>query len=132
MKRKEHYCDRLSGLRLVMGTDDDQPIVAEICTGFTSGGRLAITIDCYDYEDRCADSSAIILVHPDDSRTMARRNGVAHSSIPDFIADCLSEWREIVNANFREARDCFKEITECLLDEGCRFRIERTPGRCIV
>ena len=35
----------------------------------------------------------------------------------------MAEWRELVNPDFRQVRACFKEITECLLDEGCRLKI---------
>lgn len=40
----------------------------------------------------------------------------------------MEEGGASISPTFRHVKDCFKEITECLLDEGCRFSIERTFG----
>lgn len=41
----------------------------------------------------------------------------------------MEDWDAIINPTFTDVRNCFKEITECLIDEGCRFKIERTYGK---
>ena len=40
----------------------------------------------------------------------------------------MSDWDEIVNPTIRQVYECFKEVTECILDEGCRFKIKRRYG----
>ena len=113
---------------MVMWTDVDQPIIMEIKTGFTVRDELAVCIDLQDYDDPRYNCSTMAVVNEDDARVMARRHKVDYWDLPLFIAECMSEWREIVNSDFKQAVDCFKEITECLLDEGCRFKIVRTYG----
>lgn len=111
-----------------MCTDDDQPIIMFVSTGFTVRDELAVSINMLDYDDPRYNCSTAAIVNEDDARAMARRHGVKYSDLPLFIAQCMIEWHEIVNSDFKQASDCFKEITECLLDEGCRFRIVRTYG----
>lgn len=113
----------------IMSSDEDQPIVMDIYVGFTWREELAITVDCHNYEDHRYDCSTSAIVNEQDARAMARRHKIKYPQLPRFIADCMAEWREIINPDFRQIADCFKEITECLLDEGCRFRITRTHGK---
>ncbi len=40
----------------------------------------------------------------------------------------MAEWREIRDPWRDDVQACFKEVTECLLAEGCHFRIRRTTG----
>lgn len=112
----------------VMGSDDDQPIVQEIHAGFDSRENLIITLDNIDYEDPRYDCSTWVVVDKDEARALAARLKVKYRRLPLFIAESMEEWDEIVNATFSQVKACFKEITECLLDDGCRFRIERTYG----
>lgn len=118
----------LAESRHIMSSDEDQPAVMDLNVGFTYRGQLAVTLDYFDYDRGGHLHSMSAIVATDTARRMARRNGVAFDALPAFIADCMSEWGEVVNADFRCVTACFKEITECLLDEGCRFRIARTPG----
>ncbi len=112
-----------------MCSDDDQPIVMSIVAGFNSRDELTVTVDFHDYEvsGNCCSTAAV--VNSDDARAMARRHKVAFYYLPLFIAECMEGWHSIVNSDFNQVRDCFKEITECLLDEGCRLRIVRTYGQ---
>ena len=100
----------------IMSSDEDQPIVMDIYVGFTWREELAITVDCHNYEDHRYDCSTSAIVNEQDARAMARRHKVKYPQLPRFIADCMAEWREIINP-------------ECLPDEGCRFRITRTHGK---
>lgn len=124
----KHISDKFYFCSYVMSSDDDQPMVMEICAGITSRNELAVSVDFHDYEERSYNCSTAAVVDVDDARRMARRHGVKFEGLPRFISDCMGEWRELVNPTFRQVEGCFKEITECLLDEGCRFRIVRTYG----
>ena len=59
---------------------------------------------------------------------MARRHIIDFAELPRFIADCMARWRRSPNMGRGQVLRCFKEITENLLDERCRFRIVRTTG----
>lgn len=113
----------------IMNSDDDQPIIMEIIAGFNLSGQLVICVDLYDYEEPEYNCSTAVVVNLEDSRKMARHHRVKHNQLPKFIGECMEEWGEIINPTFTQVRDCFKEITECLLNEGCRFKIKRTYGK---
>ncbi len=112
----------------IMSSNEDQPIVMDIYVGFNISAQLAVCVDLHDYDEPEYNCSTAA-VNLDDSHLMARHHRVKHSRLPIFIAECMEEWCEVINPNFNQVRDCFKEITECLLDEGCRFKIVRTYGR---
>lgn len=111
-----------------MNSDDDQPIIMEIIVGFNRTGQLVVCVDFYDYDEPEYNCSTAAIVNLEDSQKMARHHRVKHHKLPEFIGDCMEEWGDIINPTFTQVRDCFKEITECLLDEGCRFKIIRTYG----
>ena len=125
----KHISNSFTAWSHVMSSDDDQPIVMDIYAGLTTKGELAVSVDLYDYGEPCYNCSTAAIVNPEDARRMAKRNKVKFEDLPLFITECMEEWREIINPDFRQTVDCFKEITECLLDERCRFRIERTYGK---
>lgn len=124
----KHISDTLYRVGHIMSSDEDQPIVMDLLVGFNFSDELVIVIDFFDYEEPAYNCSTAAIVNTDDARIMARRHNIAYSQLPRFITECMSEWREIINPGLNNVRDCFKEITECLLDEGCRFRIKRTHG----
>lgn len=113
----------------IMNSDDDQPIVMELIVGFNHEGRLMVCVDLTDYEEPVYNCSTAAVVNLEDSQKMSKRHHVKHHKLPKLISECMEEWSDIINPNFKQVRNCFKEITECLLDEGCRFKIERTLGK---
>ncbi|MDE6770083.1 MAG: hypothetical protein K2J78_10205 [Muribaculaceae bacterium] len=40
----------------------------------------------------------------------------------------MDDWNDIERPSLAQTRECFKEITERLLDEGCHFQIKRING----
>lgn len=123
-----HITDDLHSCCFVMGSDDDQPIVMEVIAGFDFRDNLTVCINLHDFDDPAYNCSTAAVVNCDDSIEMARRHRIDYEHLPRFIAVCMSGWRGIPNASFRQLKACFKEITEALLDERCRFRIVRTYG----
>lgn len=128
-KMGKHLSDLMCNWCRVMGSDDDQPIVMEIYAGLTERDELMVSVDLFDYEERRYNCSTAVIVRRSDAKKIAKRHGISYAALPRLIADSMEEWREIVNANFEEVLGCFKEITECLLDEGCRMRFWRTYGK---
>lgn len=119
----------LGSRRYILTTDEDQPIVQTVRVEFDHIGNLLAVIETINYEDPDYDSYTVASVRRSDAVRMARRLRVPYKKLTDFIADCLCEWGEIVNADFNQAQACFKEIVECLVDEGCRLRIRRKYGK---
>lgn len=126
----KHISDSLYTPRChIMSSDEDQPIVMDIYVGFNISDQIVVCVDLHDYDEPEYNCSTAAIVNLDDSRKMARHHRVKHSRLPIFIAECMEEWGYVINPDFNQVRDCFKEITECLLDEGCRFKIIHTYGR---
>lgn len=112
-----------------MNSDEDQPMVMDIYVGFTSQNELAVSVDFSNYEDPRYNCSTFAIVDYEDGVRLAKRHKISHDKLPQFISECMDEWDEIVNPTLSQVRECFKEITECLLDEGCHFKIGRTYGK---
>ncbi len=115
--------DDLMSCSYVLNSDDDQPLVMDLTAGFDSRDRLVVAADLYDYENDVCRSSTAAVVNREDAESLALRYGVTYDRLPEIIAGGMDEWREEVNPGFDYVMDCFKEITERLLDEGCRFQI---------
>lgn len=114
---------------LIMSSDEDQPIVMDMYVGFNVNEQLVIAVDLHDYDEPEYNCSTAAVVNRWDARAMARRNRMEPSRLPMFIANRMAEWDDVINPNFSQVKDCFKEITEFLLDEGCRLKIIRTHGK---
>lgn len=113
---------------LIISSDDDQPIVQDLYVLIDSSYKLTVSVTNIDYEDDRYNCSTSAIVSPDETRKLAARLNIAPHKLPLLIGDAMKEWREIINPTFNQVQDCFKEITECLLDEGCRLKIKRTHG----
>ena len=125
----KHISDSLHSCCHIMSSDEDQPIIMDIYAGLTMRDELVISVDLSDYNEPLHNASTAAVVNIEDARQMAKRHKIKYERLPRFISDCMEEWREIINPDFRQVKDCFKEITECLLDERCRFKIKRTYGK---
>ena len=112
----------------IMYSDYDQTVVNELSVGFDFRSNLLVVDDQTDYDDDRRNNVTIAVVDRVDAQQLARRLGVPIDDLPRFIAESMSEWSKIVNASWRQVQECFDEITECFLDEGCQFRIERLYG----
>lgn len=123
-----HISRTLHGLNFIMSSDEDSFIVIDIYVGFNHRQELTISMDYYDYDFPCYNCSTAVVVNTEDAFKMARKNNVKYSNLPTFISENMSEWREIINPTLNQTKDCFSEIIDALLEEECRFRLERTYG----
>lgn len=112
----------------IMNSDEDQTVVIDLGVGCTRKGELIIYAEYTDYENPRYDCVTWVTLSNTEARRLARRLDVSFVKLPKLISDSMDEWSYIVNPTLTQVRDCFKEITECLLDEGSRFRIHRTIG----
>lgn len=128
-EREKHISETLSSTFQVMCTDEDQPMLMTVLAGFNRFNELTVVAEYYNSEEPDYECSTAAVVNTEDAERMAGRNRVSYRKLPYFIADCMESWGRIVNASLRDARKCFREITDCLIEEGCRFRIDRTYGK---
>lgn len=110
----------------VMCSDEDQPVYNEVLVGINKKLHLIVSIEHINYDDPRNNCSTWAELSTYETLRLARRLKVKPLNLPDFISECMAEdWAYIVNPSLQDTRECFKEITECLLDEGCHFRIKR-------
>lgn len=121
--------DEMHSLCHVMSSDEDGDVIMDLYAGYSKRHELMVCADYHFYSHPEYNCSTALTVDTQDAFRMAKRHDVEYSNLALFISDCMAEWREIINASPNQVRDCFKEITECLLDERCKFRITRTKGR---
>ena len=115
--------------QLIISSDEDQPVVQDLVIGFDTKFNLIISITHTDYDnERKNCSTSVVLLH-NESMRLARRLKVHHYQLPQYIAECMSEWKELTNPSLKDVQDCFDEMIECILNEGCKFRIRRIFDR---
>lgn len=113
----------------VFCSDEDQTTVEDITVGFDSRQNLIILLEYTDYDSPSHNSSIHAKVDADEAAMLAARLEIPLTRLPSFISESMDDYSSIINPTLSQVRDCFKEITECLLDEGCHFSIIRTPSR---
>lgn len=128
MKKHQPISSAVIAPCLIMCSDEDLPVVQYLTAGLTTKGGLVIAIDQDDSTDERYNCSTWVEMDYPETRRLARRLGVTLVKLPACISDCMAEWREIRDPWRDDVQACFKEVTECLLAEGCHFRIRRTTG----
>lgn len=123
-----HISTSLHATDYIMCSDEDSCVIMEIFAGFNNRQELTISLDYIDRDFPENNCSTAVVVNIEDAFKMAKKNNVKYSKLPSFIFECMSEWREIINPSLRQTKDCFTEIIEALIEENCRYRLERTYG----
>lgn len=113
----------------IMSSDEDQLIVEDLYVGFDDSMRLVVTIEHFDYEEREYSCSVSAVVEKEDAFNLSKRLKVPMMHLLDVISDSMEEYAEIVNADFRDVQDCFKEVTDFFINEKCPYRIVRKYGK---
>lgn len=125
MKRKLPVSDDLIRCISIFNSHEDFSVYEAIHAGYDNKLNLIIICEHTDYDESGYDCATYAILNKHEATRLAKRLKVTLSSLPLEIAYAMSEWDEIVCPMPSDVRNCFKEITECLLDEGCHFRINR-------
>lgn len=113
----------------VMSSDEDQPIVEDLYVGFDSHMNLIVTIEHTNYEEPEYSCSVVAVVNKENAFELSKRLKVSMVHLPSVICESMEEYTEIVNADFQQVQECFKEITDCFISEKCPYRIVRKYGK---
>lgn len=113
----------------VFNSHEDFSVYEAIYAGFDSNLNFVVMCEHTDYDNSAYDCATYAVLNKHEATRLAKRLKVSLLNLPMEIAGAMSEWDEIVCPMPSDVRDCFKEITECLLDEGCHFAIERKVSR---
>ncbi len=125
MKRKLPTSDDLIRCVCVFNSHEDFSVYEAIYVGYDDNLNLVIICEHIDYDEPDYDCATYAILSKYEATRLAKRFKATLLNLPLEIANSMSEWDEIVCPVPRDVRNCFKEITECLIDEGCHFRINR-------
>lgn len=113
----------------IMSSDEDQLVVEDLYVGFDAYMRLIVTIEHVDYEEPEYSCSVSAVVNKEDAFQLSKKLKVPMAHLLDVISESVEEYAEIVNADFRQVQECFKEITNCFIGEKCPYKIVRKYGK---
>lgn len=113
----------------VFNSHEDFSVYEAIYAGFDSNLSLVIMCEHTDYDNSAYDCATYAVLNKHEATRLAKRLKVSLPDLPMEIAGAMSEWDEVQCPMPADVRKCFKEITECLLDEGCHFKIDRKVSR---
>lgn len=106
----------------IICSDEDQPIVADISTGFDDRKNLVIKMEYTDYEDSRYDTTTIATVSFEDARTLAGRLRTNTLELPQVLADEFEGEPGILYST-NDVKGVFKEILDFLVDYGIHYRL---------
>ena len=112
----------------VMWSDDEIPIFNEIHVGINRDLQLIVSIEHTDTDEPRCNCCTFAELSTDETLRLARRLKVRTLKLPSLISCHMDDWDDIERPSLAQTRECFKEITERLLDEGCHFQIKRING----
>lgn len=121
---KDLFC-----LCYIFNSHDDFPVVEELYAGFDENFNLIILCEHTDYDEPLYNCSTCAVVSKEDAYRLAKKLKVSVQDLPKEIAESMSDWNDIVCPLPKDVRACFKEITDCLLEDGCHFIINRNPSQ---
>lgn len=108
-----------------MSSDEDQLVIEDLYVGFDIYMRLVVTIEHIDYEEPEYSCSVSAVVNKEDAFRLSKKLKVSMIHLLDVICESMEEYTEIVNADFQQVQECFKEIIDCFICEKCPYRIVR-------
>lgn len=89
---------------------------------------MVIMCESCDLDSSVSYSAIYAVADKDEALRLARHLGVSLRELPAEIGRSMENWYDIPAPTPSDVRDCFKDITECLVDEGCHFKIFTTPS----
>lgn len=129
MKKKLPKSEDLIRCINIFNSHEDFQVYEAVYAGYDEDWNLVIICEYTDCDAPQYDCGTYAILNKHEALRLAGRLKVPLIDLPLEIAESMSEWNEIVCPLPSHVEDCFKDITECLLDEGCRFKICRKSAR---
>lgn len=110
----------------VFSSDDDGNPVADIYVGYDASLNLIVLFELTDYDFPEFNSSCSAIIDKHEAYWLSKRLEVPMSDLPGFISNSVDEsYYEIINPSVRDTRECFRDLLDCFIAEGCHLRIFR-------
>lgn len=97
--------------------------------GFGTYMNLVVTIEQNNYKEPECFCPVAAAVNKENAFDLSRRLKVPMVNLPSVIHESMEKYTEIVNADFYQIKECFKEIMDRFLHEKCPYRIVRKYGK---
>lgn len=120
--------DSLVCLAGILSSHDDFSVVEDLYAGFDSSFNLIILCEHTDYDNPRNNCATWAQVSKDEAFQLSRKLNVPLAELPEYIGESMAEGEGEEFAMPGDVRDRFKSVTDCLLAEGCHFRIHRRPA----
>lgn len=105
------------------------PCTEEIYAGFDREFNLLIVCEHTDSDEPDYNCATYAVMDKDEAFRLAKKLSVPLKKLPTEITRSMEEWGELRCPTPSDVRDCFKDITECIIEEGCHLRIRRAPSK---
>ncbi len=119
--------DSLICLNRLFNSHDDYSTVEALYAGFDDEFNLVILCEHTTYDNPVSNFATIAVVDKDEAFILAQKHKVALKELP-YTIGIYDDWFDISCPTPNDVRDCFKEVTDDLIAEGCHFKIKRKPS----
>ncbi len=113
----------------VLNSDEDSSVIEDLYAGYSPALNLIIAVTYTDYDNPDYNCITYAEIKKGNAYKLSRRLRVAMKDLPNYIASSLDDYQEIINPRPSDVSRCFAEILDCLVEEGCRFRIVRIQSK---
>lgn len=111
----------------IFGSHDDFSIILDLYVGYDNDFNLVILCEQTNYERPDSICALCAIVEKEEAYKLSRKLNVSMNDLPREISNAMSHYEKINCPEPSDVRDCFREITECIVEEGCKFKMIKTP-----
>ncbi|MCH5221103.1 MAG: hypothetical protein J1F05_02085 [Muribaculaceae bacterium] len=111
----------------VMNTDEDCSIVQDIFIGYNNKLSLIIRLEQSDYtnDEQC---HLDLVVKKEAAYRLSQRLKVSMVQLPERLWREVSDYGDIINADFSDAASCLCDLRDFIERYGCRYKVKRKPA----
>lgn len=114
---------------LVFNSHEDFSVYEEIYAGFDHEFNLMIVCEHSDSDDPDYNCATYAMMDKEEAFRLAKKLSVSLKELPTEISRSMEEWGTLPCPTPSDVKDCFKDITECIIEEGCHLKICRSPSK---
>lgn len=117
--------DELLRLECIFSSHEDFSVMESLYAGFDRDLNLLVLCRHEDDDHPENNRTTCAVVDKDEAYALSKKLGVAMRDLPETLADIMKDYRRIPCPMPSDVRRCFKDLTEVLLDEGCKMKVRQ-------
>ena len=107
----------------IMSTDEDQPIVEDVLSGFDDAFNFVINVVRTDYRNGHTRFKIAVTVAKEDAFNLSKSLGCHMTELPEAVGKQVAGRVGKPNPGFGDVRHCVSAIIDVLLDNDCRYSL---------